>query len=121
MGHTPEFQIYGHGQQRRAVIEALRLMKVGGEKGQELGQKIEEFSSGDLARSFKEKSKKWQKFVTQAKASGKIPEECKKMGDEMGAEMLAHYSSILKSCNALDYHDLISSSFIRSAWTHGRP
>lgn len=24
--------------------------------------------------------------------------------------MLAHYSSILKSCNALDYHDLISSS-----------
>jgi len=65
LDRTPEFQIYGHGQQRKAVIEALRLMEDGRKKGQELGHKLDEFSSSDLARSFKEKSKKWQKFVTQ--------------------------------------------------------
>lgn len=110
LDRTPEFQIYGHGQQRKAVIEALRLMEDGRKKGQELGHKLDEFSSSDLARSFKEKSKKWQKFVTQAKASGKTPDECLKMGDDMGAKILGHYSCILKSCNALDYHDFISSS-----------
>ncbi|GAU18208.1 hypothetical protein TSUD_26730 [Trifolium subterraneum] len=32
------------------------------------------------------------------------------MGNEIGAEILENYSNILKSCNALDYHDLISCS-----------
>lgn len=40
-------------------------MEDGVKKGQELGQKIEEFPSGDLARSLKEKSKKWQNFLAQ--------------------------------------------------------
>ncbi|KAK3183346.1 hypothetical protein Dsin_030632 [Dipteronia sinensis] len=58
----------------------------------------------------KDESKKWQKFVTQAKASGKTPTECRKMGDEIGAAVIEKYNDILRSCNALDYHDLISYS-----------
>lgn len=72
----------------------------------------------------------------QAKASGKTPEECRNMGDEIGvscyhlfqisflliifllfldvdmnqASILGNYSNILRTCNALDYHDLISCS-----------
>ncbi|XP_026661928.2 ATP-dependent DNA helicase SRS2-like protein At4g25120 [Phoenix dactylifera] len=111
LGRTPEFLIYGHGQQRRAVIEALRLVENGKKNGREsAGHKLDEFTSGNTAQSFKEKSKKWQKFVTQAKASGGTPEECQKMGDEIGAMVLRHYNNILTSCDALDYHDFISSS-----------
>ncbi|XP_020263066.1 ATP-dependent DNA helicase SRS2-like protein At4g25120 isoform X2 [Asparagus officinalis] len=110
LDRTPEFQIYGHGQQRKAVIEALRLMEDGRKERQEPGIEADDSCSGDLAHSFKDKSKKWQKFVTQAKASGKTPEDFLKMGDRTGAELLGHYTSILKSCNALDYHDFISSS-----------
>nr|XP_019705328.1 ATP-dependent DNA helicase SRS2-like protein At4g25120 isoform X1 [Elaeis guineensis] len=111
LGRTPEFLIYGHGQQRRAVIEALRLVENGKKNGREsAGHKLDEFTSGNLAQSFKETSKKWQKFVTQAKASGRTPEECQKMGDEIGSMVLRHYNNILASCNALDYHDFISSS-----------
>ncbi|KAJ6808204.1 ATP-dependent DNA helicase SRS2-like protein isoform X1 [Iris pallida] len=111
LDRTPEFLIYGHGQQRRAVIEALRLMEDGKQNGQESGShKIDDFSSGDSAHIFKEKSKKWQKFVTQAKASGRTTEEFRKMGDETGAEILGNYNNILRSCNALDYHDFISCS-----------
>ncbi|KAG1354352.1 ATP-dependent DNA helicase SRS2-like protein [Cocos nucifera] len=111
LGHTPEFLIYGHGQQRRAVIEAMRLVENGKKNGREsAGHKLDEFTSGNTVQSFKETSKKWQKFVTQAKASGRTPEECQKMGDEIGAMVLRHYNNILTSCNALDYHDFISSS-----------
>lgn len=111
LDRTPEFLIYGHGQQRRAVIEALRLMEDGKQNGQESGShKIDDFSIGDSAHIFKEKSKKWQKFVTQAKASGRIAEEFRKMGDKTGAEILGNYNNILRSCNALDYHDFISCS-----------
>ena len=76
-------------------------------------------------------------FPFQAKASGKTTEECRNMGDEIGvscyhlfqssffllipfvlfldvdmnqASILGNYSNILRSCNALDYHDLINCS-----------
>ncbi|KAL4284134.1 hypothetical protein GQ457_16G026180 [Hibiscus cannabinus] len=108
---TPEFLIYGHGQQRRAVIEAVRLFE--NEKSGQQAYKSYEIENSNGAKHpgyFKDRSKKWQKFVAQAKASGKTPEDCRKMGDEMGAEVLGNYNEILRSCNALDYHDLISCS-----------
>ncbi|XVF54857.1 hypothetical protein PTKIN_Ptkin05aG0214600 [Pterospermum kingtungense] len=113
LGRTSEFLIYGHGQQRRAIIEAVRLFE-----NEKTGQKYDSCKSTGTENSngarhpgyFKDRSKKWQKFVTQAKASGKTPEECRKMGDEIGAEVLGNYNGILRSCNALDYHDLISCS-----------
>ncbi|GJN07373.1 hypothetical protein PR202_ga25198 [Eleusine coracana subsp. coracana] len=45
-----------------------------------------------------------------AKASGRTPEEYEKKGDLTGASVLHHYNEILRSCNALDYHDFINSS-----------
>lgn len=44
----------------------------------------EEYNSITSPHHYKDASKKWQKFVTQAKASGKTPDECRKMGDETG-------------------------------------
>lgn len=70
LGRTPEFLIYGHGQQRRAVIEALRLVENGKNNGREsAGHKLDELASGNTVQSFKEVSKKWQKFVTQVHLS----------------------------------------------------
>ncbi|WOL07152.1 ATP-dependent DNA helicase SRS2-like protein [Canna indica] len=111
LGRTPDFLIYGPGQQRRAVIEALRLME-NDQKGvpEPIVQKLEDLPGTDIATSLKEKSKKWLKFVTQAKASGRTVEECDKIGERTAATVLGHYDKILSSCNALDYHDLISSS-----------
>ncbi|PQM39468.1 ATP-dependent DNA helicase SRS2-like protein [Prunus yedoensis var. nudiflora] len=108
---TPEFLIYGHGQQRRAIIEAVRLSE--DEKSRKnLSVAIvgEESNSITSPHHYKDASRKWQKFVTQAKASGKTPAECRKMDDETGGKILGNYNDILKSCNALDYHDLISCS-----------
>lgn len=66
LGRTPEFLIYGPGQQRRAVIEALRIMENDQNSAQETTvQKFEDLPSTDIAKSLKEKSKKWLKFVTQ--------------------------------------------------------
>ncbi|KAF0909057.1 hypothetical protein E2562_030811 [Oryza meyeriana var. granulata] len=107
LGRTSEFIIYGHGQQRRAVIEAERLLE--NDKNNGLGDAIMHYD-GDIKNSFKDKAKKWQKFVTQAKASGRTPEEYEKKGDLTGASILRHYNEILRSCNALDYHDFINSS-----------
>lgn len=107
LGRTSEFVIYGHGQQRRAVIEAERLLE--NDKNNGLGDSIKQYD-GDIKNSFKDKAKKWQKFVAQAKASGRTPEEYEKKGDLTGASILRHYNEILRSCNALDYHDFINSS-----------
>ncbi|KAL6656560.1 hypothetical protein ACP70R_004340 [Stipagrostis hirtigluma subsp. patula] len=107
LGRTSEFVIYGHGQQRRAIIEAERLLE--NDKNNGLGDKVKQFD-GDIKDSFKDKAKKWQKFITQAKASGRTPEEYEKKGDLTGASVLRHYNEILRSCNALDYHDFINSS-----------
>lgn len=66
LGRTEEFLIYGPGQQRRAVIEALRLMDNDQHGVQEtVVSKHEEPHGINIANSFKEKSKKWLKFVTQ--------------------------------------------------------
>ncbi|XP_043806045.1 ATP-dependent DNA helicase SRS2-like protein At4g25120 isoform X2 [Manihot esculenta] len=107
LGRTPEFLIYGQGHQRRAIIEAMRLL----EKQKTAIQNIDEASNGITSpEHFKDKSKKWQRFVTKAKASGKTPADCNKMGDVIGASILGNYNDILRSCDALDYHDLISCS-----------
>ncbi|KAL6201646.1 hypothetical protein ACLB2K_025358 [Fragaria x ananassa] len=108
---TPEFLIYGHGQQRRAIIEAVRLSENGKSRPKHsVGIDSEESNGLTSPHHFKDAAKKWLKFVTQAKASGKTPAEYSKMGNEIGAEILGNYNHILKSCNALDYHDLISCS-----------
>ncbi|GMP23810.1 hypothetical protein CsSME_00001280 [Camellia sinensis var. sinensis] len=100
LGCTPEFLICGHGQQRRAIIEAVRLLGNG-------KNRVKDVNSPQY---FKDKSKKWQKFVAQAKASGKTPEDCHKVGDAIGAAILQNFNDILRTCNALDYHDLINCS-----------
>ncbi|CAD6223739.1 unnamed protein product [Miscanthus lutarioriparius] len=107
LGRTSEFIIYGHGQQRRAVIEAERLLEK--DKNNGVGDTTKQYD-GDIKNSFKDKAKKWQKFITQAKASGRTPEDYEKKGDLTGASVLWHYNEILRSCNALDYHDFINSS-----------
>ncbi|KAH7578460.1 hypothetical protein JRO89_XS01G0384400 [Xanthoceras sorbifolium] len=108
---TSEFLIYGHGQQRRAIIEAVRLLENEKSIPDHDACKLGEGSNGmECPQYYKDRSKKWQKFVTQAKASGKTPAECRKMGDEIGAAIIENYNDILRSCNALDYHDLISYS-----------
>ncbi|KAJ4778517.1 ATP-dependent DNA helicase PcrA [Rhynchospora pubera] len=104
LGRTTEFLVYGHGQQRRAVMEAMRLVENDKNASREF--------SNDGMKSFKETSKKWEKFVTKAKASGRTPEECRRNGDLIGASILQHYDEILKSCNALDYNDFISCSIM---------
>ena len=66
MGRTPEFFIYGNGQQRRAIIEAVRLLENGKNKQNQDALKLaEEINGINSPQYFKDKSKKWQKFVTQ--------------------------------------------------------
>ncbi|CAN6705458.1 unnamed protein product [Malus baccata var. baccata] len=92
----PEFLIYGHGQQRKAIIEALRLSE--DEKSKtNLNVAIDGEESNGVTSPHHY-------------ASGKTPAECRRMGDVTGGEILRNYNDILKSCNALDYHDLISCS-----------
>lgn len=61
VGRTPEFLLYGQGQQRKAVIEAVRLTD------SESSDKV--CDDSNVARKgpedFREKSKKWLKFVAQ--------------------------------------------------------
>ncbi|CAH8304237.1 unnamed protein product [Eruca vesicaria subsp. sativa] len=113
---TSEFSVYGHGQQRRAIIEAVRLYEEGKNGSStsvacESAEALNGAGAGAVCPEYvKDRSKKWQKYVTQAKASGRTSEECRKMGNEIGAKILGNYSDILKECDALDYHDLISCS-----------
>ncbi|KAG6426773.1 hypothetical protein SASPL_111007 [Salvia splendens] len=107
LGRTPEFLIYGHGQQRKAIIEAVRLLEDGKRRDNPELCKLTELSDINSPKNFKDKSKKWLKF---AKAAGRSPEDFHKIGDETGATILRNYEDILKSCNALDYHDFISCS-----------
>ncbi|KAL6995642.1 DNA helicase [Sarracenia purpurea var. burkii] len=112
LGRTPEFLIYGHGQQRRAIIEAVRLLEGNNMQNQDAQNPDVELNGASGPQYFKDKSKKWLKFVAQAKASGRTTEDCLKVGEAAGAAVLQIYNDILRSCNALDYHDLISSSVI---------
>ncbi|KAL3341841.1 hypothetical protein AABB24_026054 [Solanum stoloniferum] len=107
LGRTPEFLIYGHGQQRRAVIEAVRLLD---DKKKGPRDELCQLNDKNSPQYFKERSKKWLKFVTQAKSAGRTPDDYNKIGNETGAAVLQSYNNTLKSCNALDYHDLISCS-----------
>ncbi|EEF51634.1 ATP-dependent DNA helicase pcrA, putative [Ricinus communis] len=100
---TSEFLIYGHGHQRRAIIEAVRLLEKEKTDVQSLHAcKPAEALNGIILI--------YWCALFQAKASGKTPADYQKMGDEIGASILGNYNDILKSCNALDYHDLISCS-----------
>ncbi|KAK9684210.1 hypothetical protein RND81_10G193900 [Saponaria officinalis] len=110
LGRTPEFLIYGHGQQRRAVVEAVRILDCESDLQHLDASETSGLLNDIQVHQCKDKSQKWQKFVTKAKASGKTPEECRQKGDELGARVLSNYNDILRSCNALDYHDLISCS-----------
>ncbi|KAK9070417.1 hypothetical protein SSX86_010819 [Deinandra increscens subsp. villosa] len=112
LGRTPEFLLYGQGQQRKAVIEAVRLTE--SEKNLQISDSDKLCNESNVTKNcpedFREKSKKWLKFVSQAKASGKTFEDCQGQGNATGAAILRKYEDILNSCNALDYHDLISCS-----------
>ncbi|KAK4284023.1 hypothetical protein QN277_000911 [Acacia crassicarpa] len=110
LDRTSDFLVYGQGQQRKAIIEAIRLLDNGKNGQKDCSLLIGEKSNSLTGQQFKDKAKKWQKFVTQAKASGRTYAEYRELGNEMGAEILEKYNNILQSCNALDYHDLISCS-----------
>ncbi|KAL5973816.1 hypothetical protein ACLOJK_030474, partial [Asimina triloba] len=73
LGCTADFLIYGHGQQRRAIIEAVRLTENAKKGGQNFGAFELDKECGVVggnAHSFRDKSKKWQKFVTQVGLAG---------------------------------------------------
>ncbi|KAL5195647.1 Structural maintenance of chromosomes protein 5 [Glycine soja] len=179
-GEEIDWKEEGWGQQRNAIIEAIRLLEIGKSENKDGALLIGELSNSlNNPKQFKDKAKKWQKFVAQvafevlfsqgsyqlvsepstmslsykratwvvmlalqcslgnsqrasahpsrvgagaanrggvlgsncqAKASGRTSAEYRKMGNEIGAAILKNYNNILKSCNALDYHDLISCS-----------
>ncbi|CAO2827047.1 unnamed protein product, partial [Amaranthus hypochondriacus] len=110
LDRTSDFLIYGHGQQKKAVVEAIRLYESEGGIKKLDAHEMTKSSDDVKIQNFKERSQKWQKFVTQAKASGKTIEEYLQKGNLIGATVLRFYNDILRSCNALDYHDLISCS-----------
>ncbi|KAI4351194.1 hypothetical protein L6164_005573 [Bauhinia variegata] len=109
LDRTSEFLIYGQGQQRKAVIESIRLLE-NGKSRQKDGALLNGEMSTTVTTPQKDKAKKWQKFVTQAKALGRTSAKYCELGNKIGAEILENYNNILKSCNAFDYHDLISCS-----------
>ncbi|GAB2235527.1 hypothetical protein Drorol1_Dr00025952 [Drosera rotundifolia] len=111
LSRTTDFLIYGHGQQRRAVIEVVRLLENGKQKKSfDASESNGPFVDVVTLANVKDTSKKWQQFVMQAKAAGRQPEEFHHKGDDVGSTILSNYDGILRSCNALDYHDLISCS-----------
>lgn len=66
LGRTSEFLVYGPGQQRRAVIEAVRLF--GNHKDTQICNAYrtsENLNPTNSPKCFKDKSRRWQKFVTQ--------------------------------------------------------
>ncbi|XP_020968025.1 ATP-dependent DNA helicase SRS2-like protein At4g25120 [Arachis ipaensis] len=85
IGRTSEFLIYGQGQQRNAVIEAIRLLENGNNRSKDGASLVGEESKGVVTpKQFKDKAKKWQKFVTQAKASGRTSADYCELGNEIG-------------------------------------
>ena len=55
LGPIFEFLIYGHAQQRRAVIEALRLLENECKDGQDKNHKLRKTADDCNAQTFKEK------------------------------------------------------------------
>ncbi|KAH7307516.1 hypothetical protein KP509_22G063300 [Ceratopteris richardii] len=119
LGRSPEFLVYGHSQQRRAVIESIRralpefqsikdpTLINDGSVNSGSGCQSDHFCD---PKYLKERAKRWDKFVTQAKASGHTPEYFESQGNVSGAAVLRHYDATLASCDALDYHDFINYS-----------
>lgn len=65
LDRTAEFLIYGHGQQRRAVIEAVRLLEnEKSDKKLDCRVSSEESHFVKSPQDFKDSSKKWLQFVT---------------------------------------------------------
>lgn len=66
---TSEFLIYGHGHQRRAIIEAVRLLETAKSeiRNPEVGKFVDSSDGSIAAEYLKDKSKKWQKFVAQVR------------------------------------------------------
>lgn len=68
---TSEFSVYGHGQQRRAIIEAVRLYEEGKNGSSTSGacesaEGLSGAGAGAVCPEYaKDRSKKWQKYVTQ--------------------------------------------------------
>nr|GMD43980.1 uncharacterized protein LOC109187072 [Ipomoea batatas] len=65
LGRTADFLVYGQGQQRRAVIEAVRLLDNENKGTNSEFCKLNEMPDVKSHNQFKDKSKKWLKFVTQ--------------------------------------------------------
>lgn len=66
LDRTSEFLVYGSGQQRRAVIEAVRLLE--NHKDTQINNAYrtrESLNPKTSPKCFKDKSRRWQKFVTQ--------------------------------------------------------
>ncbi len=82
LGRTAEFLVYGHSQQRRAVIEATRLASMETDTAQAgssvttpLGISTTDTKPQVQANvqnlvACKDKAKKWLQFVTQVSAQG---------------------------------------------------
>lgn len=65
LGRTTDFLVYGQGQQRRAIIEAVRLLDDENKGTNSEFCKLNEMPDVKSPNQFKDKSKKWLKFVTQ--------------------------------------------------------
>nr|GMD02172.1 ATP-dependent DNA helicase SRS2-like protein At4g25120 [Ipomoea batatas]GME18267.1 ATP-dependent DNA helicase SRS2-like protein At4g25120 [Ipomoea batatas] len=100
LGRTADFLVYGQGQQRRAVIEAVRLLDNENKGTNSEFCKLNEMPDVKSPNQFKDKSKKWLKFVTQAKASGRTTEYYSKVGNKMGISTLFLFSlhEVSKDC-----------------------
>nr|GMD59957.1 putative late blight resistance protein homolog R1B-16 [Ipomoea batatas] len=87
LGRTADFLVYGQGQQRRAVIEAVRLLDNENKGTNSEFCKLNEMPDVKSHNQFKDKSKKWLKFVTQVfNVLSKLPslEVLKLMDCELG-------------------------------------
>ncbi|CAM6107427.1 unnamed protein product [Calypogeia fissa] len=111
LGRTSEFLIFAHGQQRKAVIEATRIatseLKACQNTGLDEDQAVTH-PGNDNPSIWKDKARKWQQFVAQAKCDGKTSEDYEKAGNTLGAAVLRNYEKTLAACDALDYHDFIT-------------
>lgn len=92
---TPDFQIFGHGQQRKAVIEAIRLLEQENSKqNDDVGDHSEDPSGLTSPRLFKDRSKKWQKFVTQVSTQPKRMQHCLKFRKSFSDSVLGFSKKI---------------------------
>lgn len=101
---TAEFSVYGHGQQRRAIIEAVRLYEEEKKNGSsssgacESGEGLN--GAGAVCPEYaKDRSKKWQKYVTQVDNKWRIDIICLLYGLSIRAYMLSFTYSLSLTVN----------------------